>query len=130
MSEASIYTNNPHSFTHALRMRSTNLTEGDTAMSDPLLKISNHHAPASGDPPIIEDSKAEQYIGYFENMVGEQWIFTRDRATGVATLRGGDIGWNQEIDVTDGTTGELTLNASEAQWLECCLLVSGTIASS
>ena len=98
-------------------------------MSDPLLKISNHHAVASGDPPIIEDSKPEQYIGYFVNMFGEQWIFTRNRATGVATLRGGDIGWNQEIDVTEGTTGELTLNATESQWLECCLLASGTVAS-
>lgn len=107
-----------------------NLAEGDVTLSDPLLKICNHHVLASGDPPIIDHSKADQYIGYFENMFGEQWIFTRDRATGVATLRGGDIGWNQEIDVTDGATGELTLNASEAQWLECCLLASGTIASS
>jgi len=99
------------------------------ALSDPLLKTSNHHALASGDPPIIEDSKPEPYIGYFENMFGEQWIFTHDRATGVATLRGGDIGWNHEIDGTDGSTGELTLNASEAQWLECCLLANGTVAN-
>ncbi len=82
-------------------------------MSDPLLKISNHHALASGDPPIIDDSKPQQYIGYFENMFGEQWIFTRDRSTGEATLRGGDIGWNQVIDVTDGLTGNLALNATE-----------------
>lgn len=51
-------------------------------MSEPLLKIRNHHALVSGDPPIIEDSKPNQYIGYFENMFGEQWIFTRDRPTG------------------------------------------------
>jgi hypothetical protein len=95
-------------------------------MSEPLLKISNHHAVSSGDPPIIEDTKPEKYIGYFENIFGEQWIFTRDRATGVATLRGGDIGWNRMIDVTDGSTGDLTLNASEVHWLECCLLASGT----
>ena len=102
------------------------LLEGDVALSDPLLKISNHHALASGDPPIIDDSKPQQYIGYFENMFGEQWIFTRDRATGVAKLRGGDIGWNRVIDVTDGLTGDLALNATETQWLECCLLASGT----
>lgn len=98
-------------------------------MSDPLLKISNHHAVASGDPPIIEDSKPEQYIGYFENMFGEQWIFTRNRATGFATLRGGDIGWNQEIDVSDGSIGDLKLNPSEAQWFECCLMASGVATS-
>lgn len=97
-------------------------------MSDPLLKISNHHALASGDPPIIDDTNPRQYIGYFENMFGEQWIFTRDRESGMATLRGGDIGWNQEIDVSDGTTGDLTLNANEALWLECCILASGTTA--
>jgi hypothetical protein len=94
-------------------------------LSDPLLKISNHHAVASGDPPIIEDSKPEQYIGYFENMFGEQWIFTRDRATGVASLRGGDIGWNTHVDVSDGSIGDLKLNPSEAQWLECCFAASG-----
>jgi hypothetical protein len=99
-------------------------------LSEPLLKIRNHHALVSGDPPIIEDSKPNQYIGYFENMFGEQWIFTRDRATGIATLRGGDIGWNNAIDVTDGSTGDLTLNATEAHWLESCLLASGVVASS
>ena len=94
-------------------------------MSNPLLKISNHHTLASGDLPIIEDSNPEQYIGYFENMFGEQWIFTRDRTTGVATLRGGDIGWNANVDVSDGSIGDLKLNPSEAQWLACCLAASG-----
>ena len=98
-------------------------------MSDPLLKISNHHAVASGDPPIIAETKPEQYVGYFENSFREQWIFTRDRESGIATLRGGDIGWNTEIDVTDGSTGDLTLNATETQWLECCLIASGAVAS-
>jgi hypothetical protein len=99
-------------------------------LSDPLLKISNRHAVASGDPPIIVDTKPEQYVGYFENTFGEQWIFTRDRETGMATLRGGDIGWSKEIDVTDGCIGDLTLNAAETQWLDCCLLASGTVAYS
>lgn len=95
-------------------------------MSDPLLKISNHHVAACGDPPIVDDSKADQYIGYFENAFGEQWIFTRNHSTGVATLRGGDIGWNQQIDVTDGLSGDINLNATETQWLECCLAASRT----
>lgn len=98
-------------------------------MSEPLLKISNHHVPGSGDPPIIDDAQADQYIGYFENLFGEQWVFTRDRATGIAILRGGDIGWNTPIDMTDGITGKLTLNPSEAQWLESCLAASQAIAS-
>lgn len=97
-------------------------------MSDPLLRISNHHALASGDPPIVDDTKRDQYIGYFENAYGEQWVFIRDHATGVATLRGGDIGWNQVVDVSDGSTGNLTLNTNEAMWLQCCLLASGAVA--
>jgi len=97
-------------------------------LSDPLLKISNHHMLASSDPPILDDSKADQYIGYFENIFGEQWIFIRDRETGIATLRGGDIGWNNQLDVTDGDIGDLALNSSETQWLECCLVASGVIS--
>ncbi len=93
-------------------------------MSEPLLTIRNHHAVCSGDPPIVDDSKANQYIGYFENLFGEQWVFTRDRSTGVAILRGGDIGWNTQFDVTDGHTGKLMLNPSEALWLESCLAAS------
>ncbi|HBE62174.1 MAG TPA: hypothetical protein DDX19_05285 [Rhodopirellula baltica] len=97
-------------------------------MSEPLLRISNHHAPGSGDPPIVDDAQADQYIGYFENLFGEQWVFTRDQATGVAILRGGDISWNTPIDVTDGATRGLTLNPSEAQWLESCLAASQAFA--
>jgi len=93
-------------------------------MSEPLLKISNHHIAGSGDPPIIDDCNRDHYIGYFENLFGEQWIFTRDRKTSVATLRGGDIGWNELIDVTEGSSPKLMLNATEQQWLQSCLTAS------
>jgi hypothetical protein len=53
-------------------------------MSEPLLKIPNPHAVAIGDPPIVDGSDQNPYIGYFENGHGEQWIFTRDRKTGTA----------------------------------------------
>ena len=85
-------------------------------MFDPLLKISNHHALASA-PPIIEEIKPDQYIGYFENIFGEQWIFTRDLQRVWRNCAAGNFGWNQEIDVADGASGELTLNATEAEWL-------------
>ncbi|TWU07815.1 hypothetical protein [Stieleria varia] len=97
-------------------------------MSEPLLKIPNHHAATCGDPPIINGEESHLYIGYFENKHGEQWIFTRDRKTGIATLRGGDIGWNTPIALTDCTNGTLTLNPSEAQWLESCLAASQAFA--
>ena len=90
------------------------------SMSDPLLKIANHHAAACGDPPIIDASADNCYVGYFENPYGEQWIFTLDRATGKATLRGGDVGWNMQFDVTNGTVADLTLGHEEQLWLQAC----------
>ena len=60
-------------------------------MSEPLLKIRNHHVPACGDPPIVDDEDENCYIGYFENPFGEQWVFTLDRRSGRAVLRGGDV---------------------------------------
>ena len=98
-------------------------------MSEPLLKIPNHHAVSCGDPPIVNGAEGRYYIGYFENEHGEQWIFTRDRKTGTATLRSGDIGWNTAIDVTSGPNTELILSAPEHNWLAACLHASGTLSS-
>ncbi len=89
-------------------------------MSDPLLKIPNHHAPGCGDPPIVDGKSDDRYIGYFENPFGEQWIFTLDRKTGKAVLRGGDIGWNTAHDVVDGRTNDLILVVEEQLWLSAC----------
>ncbi|XZE56590.1 hypothetical protein SH139x_002710 [Planctomycetaceae bacterium SH139] len=97
-------------------------------MSEPLLKIPNHHSATCGDPPIINGAEGRCYIGYFENEHGEQWIFTRDRKTGTATLHGGDIGWNKAIDVSSGQTNDLILNPSEQDWLRACLRASGAFS--
>jgi hypothetical protein len=91
-------------------------------MSQPLLTIRNHHTAAYGDPPIVDGEAGKRYIGYFENPQGEQWIFTYDRETGTATLRGGDVGWNNQYDVTDGGAGDLVRGRAEQPWLQACLL--------
>jgi len=88
-------------------------------MSIPLLTISNNHSPACGDPPIARNSEA-CYIGYFENVHGEQWIFTFDRLTGDAYLVGGDIGWNTRQEVRNGTVPGLQMTKDEAAWLLAC----------
>ena len=77
-------------------------------------------------PSSVNRDETRLYIGYFENDHGEQWFFTRDRKTGIATLRGGDIGWNTAIDVTKGTSTEWVLNQSEFAWLQACLAASNT----
>jgi hypothetical protein len=67
----------------------------------------------AGDDPRV-------YIGYFENSFGEQWIFTFDRESKRAELRGGDIGWNTTHEVLDGQAKGLALGADELAWLSAC----------
>ena len=88
-------------------------------MSEPLLSIRNYHVPACGDPPIVS-SDQHSYIGYFENAHGEQWIFTVDRETKVALLRGGDAGWNKAMPVVAPGVVNCILSAAESQWLQAC----------
>lgn len=88
-------------------------------MSTPLLTIRNNHTPACGDPPIVDNS-ANCYVGYFENVHGEQWVFTYDRQTGDAYLLGGDINWNNRKVVRDGVVPDLRLTDDEAAWLRAC----------
>ena len=89
-------------------------------VSDPLLQIRNHHSLACSDPPIVNGDDQNVYLGYFENAFGEQWVFSFDRATGKAELRGGDIGWNTVHEVRDGEVGALVLGPAEAAWLQAC----------
>lgn len=89
-------------------------------MSEPLLRIRNHHSAACGDPPIVSGDDPAVYIGYFENPHGEQWIFTFHRKTGKAELRGGDAGWNTVFEVRDGRAAGLNLGREELAWLQAC----------
>jgi hypothetical protein len=78
-------------------------------MSTPMLTIPNRHSAACGIPPAFRTEAADLYIGYFENRPGEQWIFTFDRATREALLRGGDAGWATAHPVRDGRVDGLIL---------------------
>ena len=90
-------------------------------MSEPLLQIQNRHGLACGDPPIVKSDDPNVYVGYFENALGEQWIFTYDRKTTKAELRGGDIGWNTAHAIEDAGVGKLVLRPEESAWLHACL---------
>ena len=89
-------------------------------MSEPLLKIRNRHSGSCNDPPIVASDEEHSYISYFENRHGEQWIFTVDRKTRAATLRGGDAGWNSQLHVVDGAVPGVVLLADEQHWLRAC----------
>jgi hypothetical protein len=85
-------------------------------MSEPLLRIRNHHSPACGAPQLVEDDDPALYVGYFENAFGEQWVFTYHRKTRKAERRVGDVGWNTAREVKDGRVDGLVLGKAEAAW--------------
>ena len=86
---------------------------------DAVVTIRNAHVPACGLPPRVENGE-NRYIGYFENVHGEQWVFTFDRLTGRGTLCGGDIGWENPVEVIEGQTEDLILSIAESLWLTAC----------
>ena len=101
-------------------MRSDARERRNLVMTEPMLKIRNHHAASCGDPPIVASDTEDVYLGYFENRHGEQWIFAFDRKTRAATLRGGDVGWNSIYNVVDGAVADLILGKDEQAWLRAC----------
>jgi len=52
----------------------------------PILTLHNQHTAACGTPPALSNESGDLYIGSFANRYVDQWIFTCDRATGVASL--------------------------------------------
>jgi hypothetical protein len=84
-----------------------------------ILRISNHHAPAYGTPPQIEE-RPGQYLGYFANEFGEQMIFVFDRASGRGKLYSGDAGWDKPYKVVDGLARGLSMRLEEKMWLLAC----------
>lgn len=44
-------------------------------MDTTLFDVRNHHSATSGTPPHIDDARAREYLGYFENDYGEQGCF-------------------------------------------------------
>lgn len=89
-------------------------------MSEPLLQVHNHPAASGGDPPVIKGDDPYICIGYFENEHNEQWIFTFDRRTGKAELRGGDALWDVVYAVWYGRVYNLLLSHTEKIWLKTC----------
>ncbi len=55
----------------------------------------NKHSESCGLPPRVWNTdNLERYYGYFENVYGEQLVFTFNPATGEGTISGGDLDWD------------------------------------
>jgi hypothetical protein len=68
-------------------------------MGGPFFMMRNRHG---SEPPAITNDVEGQYLGYFENRHGEQWVFVYDRVAQTGALRGGDVGWETVIPVREG----------------------------
>jgi len=86
------------------------------------LTVRNAHDESCGQPPIFESGLG--YLSYFESEGGEQWVFARDRASGVFFLCGGDLGWEKQV-VGERALRELTLSVPERLWVLACLHACG-----
>ena len=93
---------------------------GDSYPASPALQVRASNLLKVRATNVLFPRAENCYVGYFENPYGEQWIFTLDRVTGKATLRGGDVGWNTKFDVTNGSVADLILGKEEQLWLQAC----------
>jgi hypothetical protein len=86
-----------------------------------LLEIDNAHVAGCGPPPSIDAT--DKYVGYYESDLGEQVVFIGDRKTGKAVVRGGDIDWTKEYEVSleRPVPSGLLLGHGERQWIAICL---------
>ncbi len=67
----------------------------------------NTHHERCGTPPRLRNTdNPGLYYGYFENRYSEQFVFTFDRATGIGTISGGDLGWDDPKSFTLGLLAE------------------------
>jgi len=89
-------------------------------MESPFFAMRNNHCNDCGEPPVFRNTDSSRYYGYFENSLGEQWVFVYDRERNKAELRGGDAGWQTPIPVIDGVATGLRLGQDEARWLDAC----------
>jgi hypothetical protein len=89
-------------------------------MKTPFFTMQNNHTAECGEPPIFSNDAGGKYFGYFENALGEQWVFVYDRETKRADLYGGDVEWKNALSVREGTVEGLQLGRDEMVWLMTC----------
>jgi len=88
-------------------------------MKADIFTIDNNHISSCGTIPEID--KENKYIGYFENEYGEQSFFIGDYDKKKAIIRGGDFGWETEIEISLGMTEfNYIFNLPEILWISNC----------
>jgi len=96
--------------------------ESYKAINPPLLRVSNHHTVACGQPRAVDGDEPGKYHGYFANQYGEQSVFAYDYETDEAYVWMGEAGWGDAHRVVDGHVEGLILTEAEAAWVRACWL--------
>lgn len=86
----------------------------------PLFTVSNHHDDSCGSPLAVDGDAKGKYTGYFQNMLGEQFVFVYDRETEEGLLWAGDWNWDNAVQVQAGVVEGVNLTESEQLWLQAC----------
>ena len=87
-----------------------------------VLIVENAHTASCGNPPALRHCATDdRYTGFFANRYGEQWIVVIDPNAKTGVLRGGDIGWDTEVQIADGKiVSDVVLGDDERCWLDAC----------
>jgi hypothetical protein len=86
-----------------------------------VIVIHNTHVASCGTPPRLKHPTPGMYVGSFVGAYGDLWTVEIDRQTTAGVLRGGDIGWENEITIEDDRiNGGAMMAEEEFQWLRAC----------
>ena len=89
------------------------------ALREKVFTIKNHHVEDCGEPPKLDFNN--KYLGYYENEFGEQFFFIGDYAERKAIIRGGDIGWETEVEIhLEMEASEIMFSKDELVWMAHC----------
>ncbi len=88
-------------------------------LTDNVFTIENNHIKSSGKFPSI-DTKGK-YLGYYENTFREQFIFIGNQKSQTASIYGGDLGWETEIELSmEMDKIDYLFSEDEILWISIC----------
>ena len=96
-------------------------------MTAHLLTIPNRHSTECGDPAIDIEGK---FVSYFTSRNRDQWVFVGDYGTMQVKLYGGDVGWDQVVELSaDQMISPYMHSEDELFWLMSCWMSFRRITS-
>jgi hypothetical protein len=85
-----------------------------------LFQVRNHHTADCGTPPYIDDSRSNQYLGYFENQHGEQAVSSTTATSTRPSFTWATLAGRSHTQVVDGAVPDLVLSEVERVGVRTC----------